>query len=281
MKKTLIALLALGSMASAFEDAVWTFEDSLQATTKIPNLNYSIKDEGSATYTTVTEITKGSQIGDYYLTQDLGKAITLGGNQRIFVGGNAYWSNGEGTLALGENGTNSFTLMAWVYFDSDSLPAEQFLFGTGNGNASGLSFAVHNGKLDLLAKGKAHHDIPSDIVVQSKEWTNIAITYNASTGTATGYINGDAVGTLDGLNASTVAFASAGGAAAAIGSGSAEAQQSPFVGNMAEFKILSGALDQAGVLAAAHLSENPVVPEPTTGTLSLLALAGLCIRRRK
>ena len=281
MKKTLIALLALGSMASAFEDAVWSFEDSLEATTKIPNLSYTIQGGESAIYTQVTEITKDSKVGDYYLTQNLGKAITLRGDQRIFVGRNAYWSNGDGTLALGQSGNNSFTIMTWVYFDSNTLPEEQFLFGTGNNGGSGFSFAVHNGKLDLLAKGKAHHDIPSDTVVQSKEWTNIAITYNATTGTATGYINGDVVGTLDNLNASTIQFASAGGAAAAIGSGSAEAQQSAFIGNMAEFQILNGALTQEQVLAAAHLTKVAPVPEPTTGSLSLLALAGLCARRRK
>ena len=280
MKKTLIALLVLGSAAMAFENAVWTFEDTLGATTNIPNLTYTIKG-GEATYTTVTGVTKDSQVGNYYLTQDLGKAITLSGSERIFVGGNAYWSNGNGTLALGAAGSNSFTIMAWVYFDSDTIPSEQFLFGTGNNSKNGFSFAVHNGKLDLLAKNAAHHDISSNIVIQSKEWTNIAITYDASTGTATGYINGEVAGTLTGLNASSVGFNSAGGAGAAIGSGSAEEQQSAFIGSMAEFQILSGALSQENILTAAHLTATTPTPEPTTGTLSLLALAGLCARRRR
>ena len=39
--------------------------------------------------------------------------------------------------------------------------------------------------------------------------------------------------------------------------------------------------DQYAPMMAVTVTYTPQVPEPTTGTLSLLALAGLCIRRRK
>ncbi len=43
-------------------------------------------------------------------------------------------------------------------------------------------------------------------------------------------------------------------------------------------QLYSGVLTQEQILA---LSPNATVPEPATATLSLLALAGLCARRRR
>lgn len=94
-------------------------------------------------------------------------------------------------------------------------------------------------------------------------------------GTAVFYVDGDNVGSITGLG--SVAFADGGGGACAIGSASSDSKQGDFAGQIAEFQILSGAKTQSEILKAAHLS----IPEPATATLSLLALAGLVLRRRR
>ncbi|MGN0868456.1 MAG: LamG-like jellyroll fold domain-containing protein, partial [Akkermansia sp.] len=100
-----------------------------------------------------------------------------------------------------------------------------------------------------------------------------AVAVDSSKHTATYYLNGDQLSTVSlretGAN-------SAGGAGAAIGSGSKDNEQDPFSGQIAEFQILSGTLNQNEILTAAHLT-----PEPATATLSILALAGLMARRRR
>ena len=51
--------------------------------------------------------------------------------------------------------------------------------------------------------------------------------------------------------------------------------QNDFIGSIAQFQIVHGAaLGAADIKAIA-------IPEPATATLSLLALAGLCARRRR
>lgn len=49
--------------------------------------------------------------------------------------------------------------------------------------------------------------------------------------------------------------------------------------NTVKYMLTASSTEEARELS--RLAVTPVVPEPTTGALSLLALAGLCIRRRK
>ncbi len=285
MKKTLIALLAISGTAMAeLKDAVWTFENTLAPKTNPDSsLQYEYIDVNvtgqtpSPTYTD-SNLKKGAVFGDYELTQDMGKAITLTDGQYIKMKNVAYWANGNGMLAIGQDAPNSYTLMTWVNLTSTS--GEVYLFGTGDSNGSGLAFVLNNNKIDLLAKSKAHHDITSALTLSTGTWYNFAITYDSSTGKAVAYINGVETATLTGLNGSGM-FNNPGGQCSYIGAGSTHRDQDTFAGSMAEFQILNGALTQEQVLAAAHLTKVTPVPEPTTGTLSLLALAGLCARRRK
>lgn len=275
MKKTIIALLAVSSCAMAFENAEWKFDDTLAVTGAIPGaaLQPKINNDATVTPTYVASgLTAGSQVGDFFLTEDLGQAVSLTSTQRVTVGGNAYWGNGNGALD-----THNFTMSAWLKFDS--VAGENMVFGSGSGTGAGVAMVVYNGKLDLLAKGKAHYYFSDTTLVKANEWTNLAITYNASTREAVGYINGQSIGTLT-LNANP--FNGAGGSGIVFGSGSFDSKQGDFAGAIADFKILDGVLTGDDLMSAISLtSTSPSVPEPATATLSLLALAGLCARRRR
>ena len=59
---------------------------------------------------------------------------------------------------------------------------------------------------------------------------------------------------------------------------------SPYQGDAQDFSFTKGTASDSPNFAprgALSITKKGSVPEPTTGTLSLLALAGLCIRRRK
>ncbi len=269
MKKTIIALLALSGVAGAFTDTVWNFENTTATSSGVSN-DGAFKPSGTATYVE-TGLTLGTEFGNYSLNADLGYAIDLTSSQWTTTAGSAYWGDGPGYIRLGRNG-QSFTLITYVKFDSVS--GEQFLFGTGSGNAAGVAFGIDNGKLDLLAKGKAHHVLTGNYTLSANTWYNLAVSYDQATGVASFYVNGDSVGSLTGLNA--IDCADGGGAASAFGSGSSDSLQGEFAGEIAQFQILSGAKTKAEILSAANL-----VPEPATATLSLLALAGLAARRRR
>lgn len=293
MKKTILSMLVMGvaSVAQAsFTDATWTFENTLapETTSSISGLTNVAKVTSGGQTTDISDtsslfvesgVLKGSEKGNYVLDSDLGKALTLSSGQFVFVGGNAYWSNGAGKLMLGSSATNDFTVSAWI--NPTSVTGEHFFFSTGNANSSGIAVSVINGALTLTSKGKFHYSNFTGVegasnTITAGEWTHVAITYNHTDGVATAYINGESIGTISGLN--NVAFTDAGGAAAAIGSLQNASCLNGYVGQLAEFGIYDGAYSQEQVLAVAHLSSTP---EPATGTLSLLALAGLCVRRRR
>ena len=277
MKKTLTAFLALSGVASAFTDASWTFEDALTPTgNPISGLTCTYTDTATTSTPSYTEtnVTAGTVFGQYQLTQGLGKAITLVDGQYITLG-SGYWSSGDGKLAIGSGATNSFTVMTWVNFSDVS--GEKFFFGTGADHGAGIAFGINGGKIDLLAKSKAHHDdFSTSTTLSANTWYNIAITYDKDTGTTSAYLNGEKLGQLTLKTNDFVSTAE--GAAAYIGAGSTNSAQDNFAGQIADFKILSGALTQDQVLEQANLKK---VPEPTTATLSLLALAGLAMRRRR
>ena len=299
MKKTLIALMALAGVAAAFDDTVWDFESNLASKTgtgyheagtstygKFVTTETSGTDEnGNPTTTETTSWTAGTAVyadsglvagakfGSYTLSADLGKALVLSEGSYVKVG-DAYWSSGAGTL---NPGTNSYTLMAWVKFDD--VASTQAIFGTGDEKGKGMKFGIHKSnvanttgsQLDLTAKFKSENrgDV---ITLQKNTWYNVAVSYNKDTSTASYYLNGSLVGT----NVLSEGYNGTGGAGAAIGSGTKDESQDIFSGSIAQLQILSGAKTQAQILQAANL-----VPEPTTATLSLLALAGLAARRRR
>ena len=294
MKKTIITILALAGVASAFDDTIWTFEDSLaskEGDGLHTALNVSYGTTKNTTWTTAEAVyaesglTIGTKVGNYYLDSNLGKAVSLSDGYYIKIG-DAYWTDQAGKIGtvsqmVHENNswkvdtvntyTNSYTLMAWVKFDTITSAA---IFGAGAATDRGVALKIQDGnKIDLCCKG--NKDNPSGTLTLLKDtWYNIALTYDSKTDTARYYLNGQQVA----VDTTIENFRYAGGTGSAIGSGAADTNNEVMSGDIAEFKILSGALTQAEILKAAHLT---TVPEPTTATLSLLALAGLAARRRR
>ncbi len=297
MKKTLIALIALSTGALAFDDTVWNFESSLSSETgtglhTAANVTYgkyvttttegtdeggnpttttsTTWQEGTATYED-SGLTAGTKIGDYYLERNLGKAVTLSDNSFIKVG-DAYWSNGDGTIGCGSTFSTSYTLMAWAKFDS--ISGAQAFFGTGNDGGSGMAFSlIDDNKMNLVAKSVADCRSEKLTTLTANTWYNFAVSYDATANTVSYYLNGKLMGT----NTMANRYNDPGGAGAAIGSAAKDMQKDVMSGAIAEFKILDGAYNQTQILSAAGLT----IPEPTTATLSLLALAGLAARRRR
>ncbi|MDO4953574.1 MAG: LamG-like jellyroll fold domain-containing protein [Akkermansia sp.] len=250
------AALLAGQRAQAFEDATWTFESSMSADTKIsgPALTYEWKGNGSATYVD-SYMVKGTQVGNYWLDADLGKAITFADGQYIKVGTNPYWTSGAGNLNTGNNEHNSYTVMAWVKLDSTS--GEQEFFGTGDGVEKGMGFGLNGGKADILTKWIAHNNYDA-LTVSAGQWVNVAFTYDMDSNTGKAYINGELVGSKTIGNSNMP-----GGECSYIGASAANNNRDNFAGQIAELKVLSGAYDQAQIMAAAHLTST--APAPVEG----------------
>ena len=297
MKKTLIALMALAGVACAFDDTTWSFDNTLAGTgghsVAASNVAYGSGTTWSATAVyEESGLTAGIKVGNYYLSADLGQAVTLSGGKYIRLS-DKYWTNQAGKIGLeaqyrdvdgngsldkdtGNPYTNSYTLMAWVKFDDTSgKTLSQAIFGTGESNGNGMAFSLMDNKyIDLCAKNVADNKT-GELTIASDTWYNFAVTYNSSTKKAVYYLNGEQVHTqtVENYNYAGDKFSAIGAKYYTTGDA-----KDVMTGAIAEFKILNGAYTQAQILEAAHLT---TIPEPATATLSLLALAGLCARRRR
>ena len=238
---------------AAMQDAVWDFEGSIEAQTGITGLGYEFIG-GTATYVDSNIFIGRDLTSTQVSLANLGQAIDISSSQYIRVTDNGYWSTGDGALKLGNSPTNNFTISVWTKLDA--ISGERFILGTSDGDNMGFSFAMENGgKLDFLAKAVAHHDV-SNTTAPMNQWVNLTITYDASTGASTGYINGDSIGSIT-LN--NVGFKNGGGNLG-IGSGSANQKQASFDGQIASLSILSGAM------TAEQVKAQTAVAADTLGT---------------
>ena len=272
MKKTLVAILALQGVVHA--DTSWAFDGTLTSTGN--KQITAVAKGGTATYVD-SGLTVGSSIGDYTLTKDLGKAIDLTQAGLYLALPDVYYTAGAGKLAIGGTNDTSFTIMGYVKYST--LTGEQYFFGTGANNTGGLGFGVANGNLNLVAKNVGNNPLTASndtYTLSTDQWYHLAVSYDNSTNTATFYVNGDSVGS----KAVTTVSTTPNGHGAAIGSSCQDlvnnAVRDDFNGYIADLSVYNSALNQKEIMKFAGL-----VPEPSTATLSLLALAGLAARRRR
>ena len=268
MKKTLILLGALAGLSSALAtEYVWDFND----------------DGTSTTPTGSSAITLNAAKGEG-VTTDVTYLATQYGMVSNFTDGTYLTANAlpdlTGALTMGTGGS-SFTLMAYLNTGSlsSNTTGEYFFFGTGDSNAAGLGFGIKDGKLDLLAKTHKHNVAEGNNAktLTSNTWYHVAVTYSSSDNAIKFYLNGKDAGSTTAGNDFT-ALGTDAVKSIYIGAASKNSAQDDFNGSIAQFQIVTGTALTAEQISAAAI---PPTPEPTTATLSLLALAGLAARRRR
>jgi MYXO-CTERM domain-containing protein len=255
MKKTLITLLALCGVASA-TDATLVWDLSFN------DLNQTVVTNGSGNdYSSLTITMNGSTVTDGICATPANNRVTI--------------TDSAPTLRM----MDSFSFV--VKGGADVAVANWgVLFGLGEDNSWNIKVANNaNGNLTFLEEGYNISDkVGSTATPYGSMGTYIVTVDNGgktqagtSTAALTLYYNGAqvATGTLGASNCTAQPLDTFALGGRNIG-----------VGNATDFSFTNVQL-YSGVLSATQISQLSVVPEPTTATLSLLALAGLAARRRR
>ena len=256
MKKTLVALLALASVASAVElTTIATMDELVAAATW--NGASKVDDMSVTTYS----FSDGAYIG----------GITL-----------------DAVNSALQDSSKYITIAAWVNM-SDTNGVES-IFGYG-AQQSGFKFCTNGSGLQYTAKGVADKET-AGVGLAANTWTLVGISFKGGTAAADGakYFAGTGNSNFYTRNLGGFALPSAADQTFAIGSGNSSGEgRETFNGQIAGLTIFTSDSVIAGVndvttimgTTAPELLVTPSVPEPTTATLSLLALAGLAARRRR
>ena len=252
MKKTIIALMALAGMAIA-DDASLVWNLSF-------NGNSSVITNGSGEdYDSLSLSLNGATITDGICTSTAGNRVTL------FDSAATLKMMDDFSLVI-QGGANG-QVSNWGV-----------LFGLGEANSWNIKVANNaSGILTFLEEGYSISDKEGSFATPYDEMGTYIVTVDnggktaaqQSTAALTLYYNGSVVAT------------------ATLGSGNCTAElldtfavggRNIGTGNATNFSFTNVQL-YSGVLSQSQISQ--LVPEPTTATLSLLALAGLAVRRRR
>lgn len=256
MKKTLISLLALGGMAMGVE------------LTPVADIDSLLKSEGVSVGSGVTN------------TSSL---YTESNTVLHFEAGNSAVTNITST-ALAEtvsNKTGYLTICAWI---NPLATSENAIFSTGS-QQNGLKVGLKGSSLQETMKWKADNNLNAggQYAITTGEWQFVAYSISLSGASDSRFLQGEnaaafwsgkSFGDYDVPNPATFG----------IGTAWSNGAKDVFVGDIANLQVFySTSVADASSLAAvmAAKPELKQVPEPTTGTLSLLALAGLMARRRR
>lgn len=250
MKKTIIALMALAGAAGAVELTTLVTMDELIAAagtntaTQVQNMSVTTYEFGNGTY-----------IG----------SITLDALNTALADSSSY-----------------ITIAAWIK-PTDTNGIES-IFGYG-AQSDGFKLCINGDNLQYTAKGvldreKVDPNLPADT------WTLVGISFKGGTDPAKGryfagtsnsnFFTRDSLGGFAAPAASDQTFA--------IGSGNSGDARESFNGQIAGLTIFTSSAFIEGVndvTAIMGTTAPASIPEPTTATLSLLALAGLAARRRR
>ena len=113
-------------------------------------------------------------------------------------------------------------------------------------------------------------------MLTANTWYHVALAYDGKDNSLDVFLNG----TLKNTITLGTAYVAPTGSNLYFGSASTNDQQDNFAGSIAQFQIVQGAALSATEIKTIA-NTTPTIPEPTTATLSLLALAGLAARRRR
>ncbi len=228
--------------------------------------------------------TMSELVGTGTLGANVAQDLTMTGTVYTFSDSSVITNitNSAVTNALA-NSSGYLTIAAWINASSVS---ENSIFSIGGQN-DGFKFALKDGHLQVTTKGTKDSTVGST-TVSANQWTLVAVGIDLSGGhAATHFYVGDSTDvTADIGNWSTPNPADKYG----IGTGNSGGARDAYSGSIANLTVLYSdtALSNADIQTmvgamptAITTPDTPAVPEPTTATLSLLALAGLCARRRR
>ena len=254
MKKTIIILLTLTGVASAADVQYVDFsgEGTVNAGTTIGNITLS------------EDMTYGSP-SQWYDQFGTTPSVNI-------TGGNFY--------------AGDYTLSLWVDTNSLSTTGNTLLFaysGSTSSNAQGYNGIMWNGADQTITMGRGNFTANNmNIAWDSTNYSTssaltlgeglvnltFAVSNNGGNHTADIYINGVKTTTLDAY-------------VAKMNGGGAGTQMKYHLNTGVDYGTIG--LTNEKLTTAEQVIEfaSPTVPEPTTATLSLLALAGLAARRRR
>ncbi|MBQ3240749.1 MAG: PEP-CTERM sorting domain-containing protein [Akkermansia sp.] len=255
MKKTIIALFACVGLASATELTTLVTMDELVASA-VTNTATLVEDMSVTTY----------QFG--------------GGT---YIGG---ITNENLNSALADS-SQYITIAAWIKpTDTNGVEA---IFGYG-AQSNGFKFCTNGSGLQYTAKGVVDKET-ANVGLTAETWYLVGISFKGGNDAANGakYICGTANSNYYTRNLGGFTTPGAADQTFAIGSGNSGNARETFNGQIAGLTIFTSSSVISGVdditahmgTTAPSLVVTPAVPEPTTATLSLLALAGLAARRRR
>lgn len=186
-----------------------------------------------------------------------------------------------------QDSSKYITIAAWVNM-SDTNGVEA-IFGYG-AQQNGFKFCTNGAGLQYTAKGVADKDT-ANVGLTANTWTLVGISFKGGTDAANGakYIAGTANNNYFTRNLGGFGLPGETDQTFAIGSGNSGNARETFNGQIAGLTIftsdsvIAGVNDVTAIMGttAPKSLAAPSVPEPTTATLSLLALAGLAARRRR
>lgn len=255
MKKTIIALFACVGLASATD------------LTKLVTMDELVASAVTSTATLVKDMS--------VTTYQFGGGTYIGGI-----------TNENLNSALADS-SQYITIAAWIK-PTDTNGVES-IFGYG-AQQNGFKFCTSGSGLQYTSKGVADRDSVG-VGLTAETWYLVGISFKGGNDVAGGakYICGTANNNFYTRNLGGFTTPGATEQTFAIGSGNSGDARETFNGQIAGLTIFTSSAVISGVNdITAHMGTTapspvvtPAVPEPTTATLSLLALAGLAARRRR
>lgn len=254
MKKTLIALIALAGMTCGADAYSWD-----------PTQNYTYEWDYSD-----NAVLGGTESWTFTTSED----VILGNTVTTATGVVAGWEAGTNTFlidainAANSNTQSSLTFSTWYYWTGGTEWGET-IFHAGSHN-TGVTFALGAGKIAFFTGSKDDTNTISAGVgtaIEENTWTHISVTLSGGYWTA--YINGEQTGEAQLLGDITWADSDA------------ERNKYSIACQAPGYTAQRGLNDSGCKMYGTKVSYTYNVPEPATATLSLLALAGLCARRRR
>lgn len=247
--------MALAGVAGAVELTTLATMDELVAAASV-NTATLVQDMSVTTY----EFGNGTYIG----------SITLGALNTALADSEQY-----------------ITIAAWI--KPTDVNGVESIFGYG-AQSDGFKFCTNGAGLQYTAKGVLDRDT-AGVGLTADTWTLVGVSFKAGAvrDAASGkYIAGTSNSNFYTRNVGGFVLPGEDDQTFSIGSGNSGGARETFNGQIAGLTIftsnsvINGVDDITNIIGKdAPMYVAPAVPEPTTATLSLLALAGLAARRRR